>query len=353
MDWHEPGAACTCVVTEYHHHAGRDFFIDVDLFSMDELMEQATELLQSYRRFHLHAGEMTREDGVEEAKEQANVARDTFLAMFRGRLGDGDFLTEKTEKDVLSTMRSWLEQTYPKVGGRHAKGELQECSRLLMSLTSETAGAHGPAVWPYIKKIRIITERYLRECDEILAICNIGRATTDVGVASVFELARKAELSNVGIVCTKSDIKEQKRFELKRYLIETRNTSVSRKLHELYDNKIPAGALRVFCVSNTEYRAGRWLPRDDALPLLQLSGIIALRKHCLAIIGDSQLRIATKFVANDIPALLGDVGLWIESGAGSTSAEQKQIVRETLDKVEQMLHRVNTAVNPSLNMSAY
>jgi hypothetical protein len=53
---------------------------------------------------------------------------------------------------------------------------------------------------------RSITERYLLECDEIFAVCNIGRATTDVGVSSVFELARQANLTNVGIVCTRSDV---------------------------------------------------------------------------------------------------------------------------------------------------
>lgn len=51
-----------------------------------------------------------------------------------------------------------------------------------------------------------ITERYLLQCDEIFAICNIGRATTDVGVMGVFELARRARLSNVGIICTRSDV---------------------------------------------------------------------------------------------------------------------------------------------------
>ncbi|GKT94358.1 tat pathway signal sequence [Colletotrichum tofieldiae] len=449
------GAACTCVVTEYHYHAGRDFFVDVDLFSKEEVMEQTTELLKSYRRFHLHAGNMEEVDGVEEAKEQANVARDTFRAMFRDRLGDGHFLEGNSEQGVLSTMRSWLEQTYPQVGGRHARGGLQECSRLLMSLTSEAAGASEPAVWPYIKKIshiprhmrdppsdssrlglrdlnsarRLITERYLLDCDEILSICNIGRATTDVGVESVFELARKAGLSNVGIVCTKSDdiraeeakkdwkgpraariqqlsdavastqgqidekslelaeledveltdedkdeelklnlthrkILEQKRFELKQYLIETRNASVSTKLLELYRGKVPPGTLRVFCVSNTDYWTSRWLSREEALPSLRLSGIVALRKHCLAIVGDSQLSIATKFVANDIPALLGDVALWIESGAESASAEQKRVVRETLDKVERMLHtsligrdsdlgRLGKAINDEFKVRVY
>ncbi len=53
---------------------------------------------------------------------------------------------------------------------------------------------------------RAITERHLREVNEIFAICLIGRATTDAGVAAVFDLAKRARLTNVGIICTKSDV---------------------------------------------------------------------------------------------------------------------------------------------------
>ena len=51
-----------------------------------------------------------------------------------------------------------------------------------------------------------VTERYVRSCDEIFAVCYIGRAVTDRGVEEVFRLARRANLSNIGIICTKSDI---------------------------------------------------------------------------------------------------------------------------------------------------
>lgn len=52
----------------------------------------------------------------------------------------------------------------------------------------------------------MVTERYVLKCDEIFAICNIGRATTDLGVKEVLQLARRAKLSNVGIICTKADV---------------------------------------------------------------------------------------------------------------------------------------------------
>lgn len=53
---------------------------------------------------------------------------------------------------------------------------------------------------------RNITERFLVECNEIFAVCPIGRATTDPGVQEVFDLARQAKLSKVSIICTKSDV---------------------------------------------------------------------------------------------------------------------------------------------------
>ncbi len=42
----------------------------------------------------------------------------------------------------------------------------------------------------------------------------------------------------------------------------------------------------------------------------------------------------------DIPALLGDIALWIESGAGSADAEQKRTIRETLNELERRLRTV-------------
>ncbi|KAK1850355.1 Nuclear GTPase SLIP-GC 3 [Colletotrichum chrysophilum] len=427
------GAACTCVVTEYHYDMRDDFQVDVELFTQDDLMEQVTHLLQSYRRFHLHAEEMTVADGLEEAKEHAGVARDTFRALFRGRLGNEAFLTTEPEGFVLWTFRRWLEDGVPELGGIHNRSSKESCSDFLIQLTSEAPGSQGPAIWPFVRKIKVfldahilskglvlvdlpglrdlnsarrsITERYLLECDEVFALCNIGRATTDVGVASVFELVRRAGLSKVGIVCTRSDdiqaseakndwkgqrakriqqlsaevatargqidgikrlldeyddedltkeeedemydlhrdlrkeekIWEQKLHDLKTFLVETRNAEVRKKLQASYRDKVRGGIVHVFCISNTEYWSKATSPKDEAIPSLQLSGIIALRKHCLSIIADSQLRLATKFVTNDIPALLGEAGLWVESGAGSANAEQKSAVRRTLDKIERQL----------------
>jgi hypothetical protein len=50
-----------------------------------------------------------------------------------------------------------------------------------------------------------ITERYVLQCDEVFAVCDIGRAATDAGVEAVFELARRTGIHNISIICTKAD----------------------------------------------------------------------------------------------------------------------------------------------------
>lgn len=113
------------------------------------------------------------------------------------------------------------------------------------------------------------------------------------------------------------------------------------KLNDLYGSRVPGGGLKVFCISNTDYWEHRYLPKDDALPLLQLSGIMAIRRHCISMVASSQLRIATKYIRDSIPAILGDITLWVQSGAGSVTAERKQAIRETLNALEARLRGVN------------
>jgi len=84
------------------------------------------------------------------------------------------------------------------------------------------------------------------------------------------------------------------------------------------------------------------MPKDDALPFLELSGILAVRKHCISLVAESQFRIAAKYIQDGIPVLLGDTDLWVQSGAGNMSAERRQTIREALDSLESRLQRVET-----------
>ncbi|KAI3335499.1 hypothetical protein F4824DRAFT_158970 [Ustulina deusta] len=231
------GGACTCVVTEFHFHEDEKFGIIVERFSGAELMSQLENLLQDYRHFHLNGGSSGLLEDVADLERRASIARGTFQAMFPTTFIESNTFLEGTEPESLSTLKSWVQSFDQSMIQKRQSGlSLNECSSLLMQLSSVTPSRKP--LWPWIKKIKVylnahilskglilvdlpglrdlnaarrnITERYLLKCNEIFVVAVEGRATTDDGVRSVIELAMKAKLSNLGIICTKSeDIKER------------------------------------------------------------------------------------------------------------------------------------------------
>ena len=128
----------------------------------------------------------------------------------------------------------------------------------------------------------------------------------------------------------------------------TRNEDVGRTLVGKYRDEVPGGLLKVFCISNLFYWDHRNKPKEKATPFLALSGILGLRRHCIAVVGDSQCRIATNYIRNEIPGLLADVNLWVQSGSATMDAEQGREVREALDTLDARLTRVTPPIYPRL-----
>lgn len=121
--------------------------------------------------------------------------------------------------------------------------------------------------------------------------------------------------------------------------IQDRNENVEKQIKSAYKDKIPGGVQQFFCVSNTQY--WKYWDKTQFLPEIHLSGIPKFRMHCLAKVADSQLVLAAKYIRDNIPALLGEVELWVESGAGGKEAEKKKAVREALDMVERDMTTVS------------
>ncbi|KIW75046.1 hypothetical protein Z517_11817 [Fonsecaea pedrosoi CBS 271.37] len=446
------GRACTCVATEYHHHEHDYFAIEMEYFTLDEISSQLTELLQSYRHFHLRTGEDAQDEQSKDLREKAEVAEHTFQAAFRDHLVDNvQLLKEGSEETVLQKLLTWTRNSGLPLGDRPGASpkrevfnEASQCSDRLIELTSEPNSPNQPSTWPFIRKIKVylnayilskglvlvdlpglrdrnsarvkITERYLLQCNEIFAVCPIARAIDDTGVKGVFELARRASLSRIAIICTKSEdvraeevkndhgrdvsatieglnqnIKKLKasldeneddinqirafdsdteneidseesqrlvklhtasrRLQLKTFIVTARNEKVTTELRKIYQSQIPGDDLPVFCVSNFLYWAHRMKPKAGAMPALQLSGILEVRKYCLSIVAQSQLRAAVEYMNNAIPALLGSIELWVQSGAGSLGAERKQAVRDTIRGIESKLDTLNLSASP-VNASA-
>ena len=128
----------------------------MEWFSEDDIAAQLSELLQSYRHFHLHGPDLDRQER-EDLEDRANLARDTFRAMFRGRLGDEQFLTLSSESAVMETLKSWVaESRFSSASDREEQHSINECSTHLMRLTSEESSNQQPAKWPFIQKIKLV-----------------------------------------------------------------------------------------------------------------------------------------------------------------------------------------------------
>lgn len=96
----------------------------------------------------------------------------------------------------------------------------------------------------------------------------------------------------------------------------------------------------MFCTSSKLYWEGRDKSFDSALRYLQLSGILSLREHCMAMVSESQYRAAEKYMRDDVGTLLGELSLWLQAGLGSLSAERKENTRLALNTLEKELQQV-------------
>jgi hypothetical protein len=129
-------------------------------------------------------------------------------------------------------------------------------------------------------------------------------------------------------------------IRLKKYLIETRNSKVTRSIQTHYQSEVPASRLKIFCVSNNDYWSKRNLSRDQSENTINLSGIPVLRKHCISIVSEAQLQSATKYITHDIASLVSEVELWVQAGAPNLDMERKKAVIETLNTIEGRLRQV-------------
>jgi hypothetical protein len=129
---------------------------------------------------------------------------------------------------------------------------------------------------------------------------------------------------------------------LKRFIVTLRNDKVSRDLRQQYRNHPIATSLRIFCVSNSTYWDTREKPSDIALPYLQFSGIMDLRRYCIGVVAQSRLEATRKFIKDEIPALLGSIELWVDAGSGNANAESKQKVLDVVAGMQTELDKVRS-----------
>jgi hypothetical protein len=217
----------------------------VDYFTLDDLKIQFEELLRAYRDYQeLPRSSRGRDDGEEEdsnrrrLQRKADLASETFRASFREKLRQTPtVLSSMPFVRAVQTMMQWASQLIPRQGGREVFRTVEGCSSRLRELTSETNDplhdGESPTCWPFIRKLRVylkafilsqgliiadlpglrdlnsarkaITERYVRHCHQVLVVARIDRASTDESIKEIFELAIRANLSKIDVVCTRSE----------------------------------------------------------------------------------------------------------------------------------------------------
>ncbi|PWY79246.1 hypothetical protein BO70DRAFT_57351 [Aspergillus heteromorphus CBS 117.55] len=241
------GAACTTVVTEFrsvnekHPH---NYTVEADYMNTAEIRELLEELLSSFRKYYTDAyREVEGKEEQEKLKATAKKAWDTLRSLFPSQPGlDLEFLSREGEAavaSILTTLESWAVAGLDyRPGGRDATQytmvahHADECMEQLDSLMADPKEENRPAVWPFVKLIRVYlrspilrtglvladlpgfrdlnyarvraTEKYLRHsCDEVFIVSTIVRCTTD---ESIRDIARRcAGNQPLRIVCTRSE----------------------------------------------------------------------------------------------------------------------------------------------------
>jgi GTPase SAR1 family protein len=226
-------------------HDAENFIVHVDYFPLDEIRKQFEELLRAYRDHELQRRSSTvrEEDNDEEhdrtgSRRKADLARETFRASFRERLEQTPtLLSSMPFEQAVGMMVEWASQLLPRQGMQESFSTAAECSSRLRELTSDSDDSLPDGVpqtpWPFVQKLRVylnayilregliiadlpglrdlnsvrqaITERYVRQCHQILVVARIDRAITDESIKNILDLATRANLSKIDIVCTRSE----------------------------------------------------------------------------------------------------------------------------------------------------
>ena len=242
-----------------------------------------------------------------------------------------------------------------------------------------------------LAKVRA-TERYLSNCDHVLAVAKISRAMSDQALLSTIlsEVRRRARSewddslsghSRVTIVCTRAEemevkahrrefvgpekvispsvieqldrlheeakaakdakLKKAAKLEEKQLLMRARNSHVTAGIQKLCVEQLQGRKLKVFCIANKDY----WKRVDDAddQAVLQ-SNVPALRRHCQFIAAPAQLLESKNFLLNALHNLLQSVTLWRLNSLQRSQPTSKALEQENLNKLSSMEKNIKVEI---------
>ncbi|PYH87881.1 hypothetical protein BO71DRAFT_424076 [Aspergillus ellipticus CBS 707.79] len=241
------GAACTTVVTEFRgtdESHPQNYTVEADFMDQTEIRELLEELLACVRKYYTNAFRQVIVAAEQESiKTAAKRAWDTLRSLFpRQPDFDLEFLSTEGEdavEPILGTLMGWaVAGLAHRPGGRDSlryttvARHAGECMEQLDVLTADPRDSEMPALWPFVKLIRVYlrspvlrtglvladlpgfrdlnfarvraTERYLRHsCHEVFVVSTIHRCTTDKSIGDI--IGRCARDQPVRMVCTCSE----------------------------------------------------------------------------------------------------------------------------------------------------
>lgn len=151
-------------MTEYHYHKADHPVLEVKYFSRDEIIQEFTELLASYRSYDTTKPKSSKDTvktpELKDLEDRAKVARDTFHAAFRGMAAPTEqYLLSASEDQARKALQKAIEGLYSTITNVNGPSIEQfasndQCSARLMELTSDTDVPNTITHWPVIQKIR-------------------------------------------------------------------------------------------------------------------------------------------------------------------------------------------------------
>ncbi|KAF2263942.1 hypothetical protein CC78DRAFT_581063 [Lojkania enalia] len=244
----------TSIITEYRFraaHYDEPFSVEVDYMSSEEIKELIEELVRSVRACYIPAFQDI--DDLEERQEITNrsgKAWQTLHSMFRNQpIFTKEFLLEHAsdvDTPLLNILQKWASDFLSRrPGGQESRMwsstafTSEECIDKLDEFTRDPVDVNTPALWPFIRVIRVYlragilqsglvlvdcpsprelnfararaTERYLRNCHEIFAVTTMEKALNDKAVVDIIK--RNRQHRPLRIVCTKADIVNAREVE--------------------------------------------------------------------------------------------------------------------------------------------
>ncbi|RJE17724.1 hypothetical protein PHISCL_09938, partial [Aspergillus sclerotialis] len=124
----------------------------------------------------------------------------------------------------------------------------------------------------------------------------------------------------------KKEVKDA-RFELTRFLIESRIQEVTNQLQKHGEE------VRIFCVSNEIYSQPPDLSHAD--DYIGLSGIPELRRYCQLVPAEAQFRFVSGLLEHRVPALIRSIKQWTLAGSDDVTVEKAGTLRQILLRVEE------------------